>query len=162
GVTTRLDSAPLHISTSTIPAQSVCSVKQSIEEVSLPMRVKLAIMTAASALLLSVPVLAHHSFAAEYDANKPIEIKGKVTKLECNAKGRAVPQGPQPRLADGTVDLTGIGTGGGPVGDLGQGLAKGETIPINDKGLALLKSRKSGDDPEANCLPTGIPRIAPY
>src|SRR5437016_8126367 len=84
-----------------------------------------------------------------------------LEKGKGKAKGRAVPQGPTPRLADGTVDLTGIWTGGGPVGDLGQGLAKGETIPLNDKGLALMKSRKSGDDPEANCLPTGIPRIAP-
>jgi len=35
------------------------------------------------ALLISaVPVLAHHSFAAEYDASKPMKVTGTVTKVE--------------------------------------------------------------------------------
>jgi hypothetical protein len=72
------------------------------------------------------------------------------------------PKGPTPRLANGKPDLSGIWNGGGPVGDLAQGLAKGETIPLLPEAEALMKSRNSSDDPEANCLPTGVPRIAPY
>jgi hypothetical protein len=33
-------------------------------------------------LLLGAPVFAHHSFAAEYDSNQLITLKGVVTKIE--------------------------------------------------------------------------------
>jgi hypothetical protein len=47
------------------------------------MRAKLAILIACAGMLATaVPVFAHHSFAAEYDASKPVELHGTVTKME--------------------------------------------------------------------------------
>jgi len=33
-------------------------------------------------VILTAPLLAHHSFAAEYDEKKPVTLKGVVTKVE--------------------------------------------------------------------------------
>jgi len=40
------------------------------------------ILAAILALALVEPVVAHHSFAAEFDANKTVTLEGAVTKLE--------------------------------------------------------------------------------
>ena len=47
------------------------------------MKAKLAVVVAGIGLVVaSAPGIAHHSFAAEYDASKPITLKGAVTKIE--------------------------------------------------------------------------------
>ena len=47
------------------------------------MRTKLGVVIAACALVLAAkPLIAHHSFAAESDANKPFTMTGTVTKVE--------------------------------------------------------------------------------
>jgi hypothetical protein len=47
------------------------------------MKAKLAVFVAGMAMLAAaVPVVAHHSFAAEFDASKPIKLTGTVTKIE--------------------------------------------------------------------------------
>jgi hypothetical protein len=47
------------------------------------MKTRVAVIVAGLGLLLSAgPALAHHAFAAEYDAKKPIKLTGTVTKLE--------------------------------------------------------------------------------
>ena len=47
------------------------------------MKTKLAFGIAALGMVLaSVPAIAHHSFAAEFDSAKPIKLTGSVTKIE--------------------------------------------------------------------------------
>jgi len=46
------------------------------------MKSRLLTVLAGGLLMAVTPVLAHHSFAAEYDANKPITLSGTVTKVE--------------------------------------------------------------------------------
>jgi len=41
-----------------------------------------SLVTLAGAMGASVQALAHHSFAAEFDGSKPIELRGVVTKVE--------------------------------------------------------------------------------
>jgi hypothetical protein len=46
------------------------------------MRVILALATVCLAVLLSTaPLLAHHSFSATYDGNKPITLRGTIVKM---------------------------------------------------------------------------------
>jgi hypothetical protein len=39
-------------------------------------------LSAMAMILASIPVLAHHAFTAEFDANQPIKLRGTVAKLE--------------------------------------------------------------------------------
>ena len=88
------------------------------------MRSKLFSVIAGAALVVSaaaVPVMAHHSFAAEFDAKKPVKLRGTVTKMEwINPHGWIYVD---VKEADGTVVSWAVETGG-PTALLRRGVRK--------------------------------------
>ena len=111
---------------------------------------------AAAATLVSVSLLV----AQAPPAAAPGAVKGAA---KGKGRGPATPSGPAPHLPDGTPDFAGLWSGGGSnSGDITKGLKPGEEVVMQPWAEALMKTRKSQDDPQANCLPFGVPRGAPY
>jgi hypothetical protein len=79
------------------------------------------------------------------------------------ARPAAAPKGPTPHLADGKPDFSGVWSPDRNfIYDIADALTPGENLPLQPWASKLTKERMSKDDPEANCLPTGVPRLAPY
>jgi hypothetical protein len=71
--------------------------------------------------------------------------------------------GPAPRTADGKPDLSGLWAPDPHfMGDFSAALKPGDVLPLQPWALKLTKERLPKDDPNANCLPAGVPRMAPY
>jgi hypothetical protein len=122
-----------------------------------------SIMTAsalAAALLLAY---APAQSQAPADGKAPPDAKAGFKGGKGGGRGPAV-TGPTPKMADGKVDFSGLYNSAGPVGDIAARniLAPGEEIVMTEAAEKIYKSRQSKDDPEANCLPTGVPRASPY
>ncbi len=87
-------------------------------------------------------------------------------QAQTNSKGTApaAPAGPAPHLANGRVDFSGLWRPADIflIEDISLGLKEGETVPLKPEAEEIMKKHLSREDPEANCLPTGVPRHAPY
>jgi hypothetical protein len=70
----------------------------------------------------------------------------------------AIPEGPTPRMPDGKPNLSGVWNSPN-FGNLGGALP---LQPWAQKVAEERKKKDDVDDPEAKCLPSGVPRISPY
>jgi hypothetical protein len=96
-------------------------------------------MACATLALVAIPAIAQN-------AGRPTEVTG-----------------PTPKTIDGHPDLSGLWSPQANFSfDISKALKTGSTIEPLPWALKLMQQRVSKDDPEANCLPTGVPRMAPY
>lgn len=85
------------------------------------------------------------------------------SKIPRTKDGKPDLAAPAPRKPDGKPDLSGIWVADPPkLRDFAAGLKPGE-LPIQPWAMAVYNQRKdgshSGEEPDANCLPQGVPRI---
>jgi len=124
------------------------------------MRKKLigALLPAAALLAGFLPFApAWGQFPADSTIPKKDRKKGKAIKMG--------PSGPVPRSADGKVDLTGVWGYANYTSDLAKDYEPANPVPFTPLGEKLFKERQANEgveDPEARCLPTGVPRRDPY
>jgi hypothetical protein len=87
------------------------------------------------------------------------EEQGRATTRGAEAARAA----PAPRTADGRVDFSGIWSPDRHfIYDIHDALEKGAELPLLPWAERVAREHLSKDDPEASCLPTGVPRQAPY
>lgn len=107
------------------------------------MRRKIAIAVAVLSLFLvgtAASISAHHAFAAEFDANKPLLFKGTVTKMEWINPHVWIHV--DVKKPDGAVESWAI-EGGAPVNLLRRGLTK-QSLPLGTEILVDGYQAKDG------------------
>jgi uncharacterized protein DUF6152 len=110
------------------------------------MRKKLTVVVAGLALLLTAaPLIAHHAFSAEFDANEPITLKGTVTRVEWINPHTWIHL--NVKATDGTVTEWMV-EGGPPIALLRRGLNK-YALPAGSE-IVVVGYRSKDGLPRAN------------
>ena len=107
------------------------------------------------ALSMILAVTAAAQFPADSTLPREKRTKRQIAKF---------PQGPTPRTREGKPDLSGVWGYSGYTSDIAKDYDVG-TLPMTPLGEKLFKERQANQgiyDPEARCLPTGVPRRDPY
>ena len=117
--------------------------------------------------VVSGALLAVFSLLAQQEAPAPGQNDSKVKTgtVGLYRNQPLAPTGPAGKLADGTPDLSGVWLGGGGSdADISnpRALKPGDQVVMLPWAEEVVKHRLSKEDPEANCLPAGIPRGSPY
>ena len=132
-------------------AQEATSMNQQVPVSRMVSSVLFVTVMMSGFLMTSVPTLGQGDEAAPAKAKQ----KGKG--------GAKAKPGPTPRLSNGRVDLSGVWSPDRNfIYDISDALKSGDKLPTQPWAEKLTRERMSKDDPEANCLPTGVPRQAPY
>src|SRR5579872_1084302 len=109
----------------------------------------------ASLLTTSLPAPGQNSGAAPANARQ--------SQKGGQGKGAKSKSSSTPRTPDGKVDLSGLWSPDRNfIYDISDSLKPGDKLPAQPWAEKLTRERMSKDDPEANCLPTGVPRQNPY
>jgi len=107
------------------------------------MRLKMAVVLAGCTLLLaSLPLLAHHAFAAEFDVNQPLKLTGTLKKWEMinpHSWFHIQVKESDGKLVDWMVE------GGSPSALIREGVTK-DTVPIGTLLIIDAYRAKSGDN----------------
>jgi hypothetical protein len=102
-------------------------------------------------------------FVLAMPAFAQLQAEGGGQALAALARFEQKTPGPTPKAADGKPSLAGLW---GPdkrfMYDIVSALKPGEELPIQPWALQVTRERVSNQDPDAHCLPTGIPRMSPY